>query len=209
MYTPPSFAETDRTELFAFIRAHPLGAIVTAANGELMANHLPLVLQTADDVAILTGHFSRANPQSRVADGVDALVIFSDPGGYVTPAWYPSKQEHGRVVPTWNYVAVHVHGRIELVDDAAFLRAQLDALTNQQEASQEQPWKTADAPAAYLEQQMKAIIGFRIVVERLEGKWKMSQNRSAADVTGVIEGFRGSDPRVGEIVAELNRKRTD
>ncbi|HEU0076579.1 MAG TPA: FMN-binding negative transcriptional regulator, partial [Longimicrobiaceae bacterium] len=166
MYVPPSNAESRPEVLFDFIEAHPLGALVTASADGLFATHLPLVLDRGRGPhGVLEGHVARANPHHRqdLAAG-EALVIFPGPDAYVSPSWYPSKTEHGRVVPTWNYVAVHVYGALRFVDDPAFLRRHLDALTARHEAGRARPWAVGDAPAEYVAQQQRAIVGVEVAI---------------------------------------------
>jgi transcriptional regulator len=215
VYTPPSFTEHDLPTLHAFIEAHPLAALVTGSMTDgLFATHLPLVLdRTAGPMGTLIGHFARANPHSRcVADGpVAALVIFTGPDAYITPEWYRTKVDTGRVVPTWNYVAVHAYGTLRVHDDPQFLRQHLETLTHRHEAERARPWHVSDAPEDYVAQQMKAIVGVELPIERLEGKWKMSQNRPDADIAGVIRGLGASnaagDQAVAAIVSERRPKR--
>ena len=210
MYIPPSFAEQDLSTLVAFIQAHPLAALITGpADDSLIATHLPLMLdRNAGPYGTLMGHLARANPQAkRLADGpLSALVLFTGPDAYITPTWYATKAETGRVVPTWNYVAVHAYGVLRLHEDPQFLRAHLEALTHEHEHARENPWHVADAPADYIAQQMRAIVGVSLRIDRLEGKWKMSQNRSDADIAGVVQGLSASlvaeDRTVATIVAE-------
>ena len=206
MYIPPSFAEDDLPTLHAFVEAHPLGALITAGDAGLFATHLPLLLdRTAGPFGTLTGHVARANPHARhIAGGArEALVLFAGPDAYITPSWYATKAESGRVVPTWNYVAVHAYGTIALRDDPEFLRAFLEALTARHEANRAEPWHVSDAPEAYIAQQMRAIVGFELQITRLEGKWKMSQNRPGADIDGVVGGLAQSDGPGDRTVAAL------
>ena len=210
MYIPSSFAERDLPTLFAYIESHPLGAIVTNTTEGLLATHLPLVLErTAGPMGTLVGHFARANPHARALTSGEAesLVIFAGPDAYITPEWYATKQETGRVVPTWNYVAVHAYGVLRLRDDPEFLRAHLDTLTRHHEATRPRPWQVSDAPGDYIDQLTKAIIGFELRIDRLEGKWKMSQNRSAADIDGVIRGLEESEAPQDHAVAEIVQQR--
>lgn len=215
VYIPNSFAERDVDALFAFIEAHPFATVVTTAPTDgLIATHLPLVLsRDTGPTGILMGHFARANPHSRAAASgpVSALVMFLGPDAYITPMWYQTKEETGRVVPTWNYVAVHAHCTMHLVDDPSDLRVHLESLTHQHESSRSQRWRVSDAPDDYVSTQMKAIVGVRLEIERLEGKWKMSQNRSEADIAGVIRGLSESaasrDHEVANIVNERRPKR--
>jgi transcriptional regulator len=211
MYIPPSYAESDLPTLIAFMERHPLAAIITASETSgLFATHLPLILDSAAPApGILVGHMARANPHCRqIESGArEALVIFTGPNAYVTPRWYPSKQEHGRVVPTWNYVAVHAYGTIRLRDDPAFLRQHLEALTSRHEAERDEPWHVSDAPEEFITQQMRAIVGFQLQIARLEGKWKMSQNRSGADIDGVIRGLGASEAESDRAVATIVAQR--
>lgn len=206
MYIPRTNAEQDPAVLHAFIQAHPFAALITAANG-LYATHLPLVLRTGHGAhGLLEGHIARANPHfARVPEPAEALVIFAGPHAHVTPTWYPSKFDDARVVPTWNYVAIHAFGEIRFRDDADFLLAHLARLSDPHEAARGSSWKTDDPPVGYVAQQLRAIVGLEITISRLEGKWKMSQNRSEADRDGVAEGLRragGADAEVSVIVAE-------
>jgi transcriptional regulator len=210
MYIPSSFAERDAATLFAFIEAHPLATLVTTSPTDgLIATHLPLVLDRNDGPnGVLRGHLARANPHARVlaSDVTSALVMFLGPDAYVTPTWYHTKKETGRAVPTWNYVAVHAYCTLRTFDNPHDLRPHLERLTHQHESGRPDPWHVDDAPEDYVVTQMKAIVGVRLEIERLEGKWKMSQNRSAADVSGVVHGLSMSDnPRdrqVAQIVDE-------
>ncbi|WP_343521425.1 FMN-binding negative transcriptional regulator [Sphingomonas sp.] len=196
MYRPPAFRE-DRPELLhAAIRAHPLATLVTHGPAGLTANLVPFTLVPGEGGPdLLRAHLARANPQlSDLRAGGEALVIFQGPQAYVTPSWYPSKREHGKVVPTWNYILVQAHGRPRVIDDADWLRAQIDALTAQQEADRSEPWAVTDAPPDYVAAQLKGIAGVEIAVERIGGKWKASQNQPAANCEGVVAGLRAQDP---------------
>ena len=192
MYLPPHFAESRPEVLHQLIRDYPLAALVTQGAAGLDANHLPLQLsQGLDGAVTLCGHLARANPLvAELAAGGEALAIFQGPQAYVTPAWYPTKAEHGRVVPTWNYAVVHAHGMARVIDDAAWVRAQVEALTEAQEAGRPTPWAVADAPADYLERLGQAIVGIELRVLRLEGKWKVSQNQPPLNQSGVVRGLR-------------------
>jgi transcriptional regulator len=206
MYIPASYAEHDVAALFDFIEGNPLGILVTSSPRDgLFATHLPLLVhRDRGERGVLAGHLARANPQHRqVADGAEALVVFSGPDAYVTPSWYEAKREHGRVVPTWNYAAVHVYGWLRFNDDPAFLRQHLEALTNRHETRRAAPWSVSDAPDEFIATQMKAIVGVELEITRLEGKWKMSQNRSTADIDGVVRGLGASDRPEDREVAEM------
>lgn len=209
MYIPPSNAEHRREVMHDFMQAHPFAVLVTAGVDGLLATHLPLVLdRERGPHGTLEGHVARANPHHKqTLTSCEALVIFSAPNAYITPTWYPSKAEHGKVVPTWNYVAVHAYGPVEFRDDEPFLRRHLDALVARHEAGRDQPWSLTDAPPEYIAQQERAIVGFELPISRLEGKWKMSQNRSSADIDGVVCGLAASDVASDRAVAEIVRAR--
>jgi transcriptional regulator len=202
MYQPTHFRQDDAAQLQALMRAHPLGTWVTQQDGGFTADHVPFLFDASRGPrGVLLGHVARANPVWR-AEGA-SLVVFQGPQAYVSPSWYPAKAEHGKVVPTWNYAVVHVHGRARAFDDRAALRALLDRLTQEHERGQAAPWSIADAPAEYVEQLLGAIVGIEIEVERLEGKWKMSQNRPAADRLGVAGGLQRQGGDEAQAVAAL------
>jgi transcriptional regulator len=198
MYTPAPFRETRSDLLQALMRDYPFAAVVTHGEAGLAVNHLPL--EWVDGV--LHGHVARGNELAR-ADGVEVLVIFRGPDGYVSPNWYPSKHETGREVPTWNYGVVHVHGRLRVIEEAGWLRQLLERLTDRHEAGQPKPWRVADAPADHVEKLLGAIAGLEISIDRIEGKFKLSQNHPAANRTGVIDGLRQRDARGDEALADL------
>ena len=209
MYIPSSSDEPRREVIFDFIEAHPLGALVTSsATGELFASHLPwLVDRTRGELGTLRAHLARANPHHRLprASGGDgeALVIFTGPDAYITPTWYAAKAEHGRVVPTWNYVAVHVYGSLHFTHDPTVLRDLVASLTNRHEMARPEPWHVSDAPGDYVEHQLKAIVGVDLTITRVEGKWKMSQNRSGDDIDGVVRGLGVSPAERDRAVAKI------
>ncbi|WP_421187512.1 FMN-binding negative transcriptional regulator [Aeromonas sanarellii] len=188
MYLPPHFAVTDPEALHQLILAHPLGALVTHGELGLDANHLPFELDAGEGgQGVLRAHVARNNPLwQEVKDGDEVLVIFRAAEGYISPNWYPGKQAHHQQVPTWNYAVVHVHGRIRVRDDARFVRRLLATLTRTQEAAEPRPWKMADAPRDYLEAMVAAVVGIEIEIDRLVGKFKLSQNKEAADRQGAI-----------------------
>jgi transcriptional regulator len=206
MYRPPSFSEDRLDVLHGLIEAHRLGTLVTYGPGGLVANLVPFTLdRTRGDHGVLKAHLARANDQfAALAAGAETLVIFQGPEAYVTPSWYPSKAEHGKVVPTWNYVMVEARGVPQIIDDTVWLHTQISELTASQEAVREHPWAVADAPAAYIEAQMRGIFGIEIPITRLEGKWKTSQNRPEADRQGVAEGLTAEG---GHDMAALVAKR--
>lgn len=191
MYQPPHHREDRLDVQHALIRAHPLGALVTYGAGGLSANLVPFLLDAEPAPnGRLRGHIARANPQWRDFDPeVEALVIFQGVEHYISPAWYAAKREHGKVVPTWNYVTVQVRGRMRAIEDRDWLAAQIAALTATHEGGRPEPWAVSDAPPAFVEAQIKGIVGLEIPIASIEGKWKVSQNRPAADRAGVVEGL--------------------
>jgi transcriptional regulator len=195
MYLPKHFEETRTEVLHALIRAHPLGALVTRSGNGLEANHVPFEVDPDPaPFGTLRAHVARANPVWREGAG-ESLVIFQGPDIYVSPSWYPSKREGGKVVPTWNYAVVHAYGTLRAIDDAAWLRAFVEKLTDSHEAARADRWRVTDAPADYVDKMVTAIVGIELPIARLVGKWKVSQNRPAADRAGVVAGLEaeGSD----------------
>lgn len=191
MYQPPAFREYRLDVLHALIRAHPLGVLITAAPGGLQANLIPFTLIETGENGVLRAHMAKANPQAEALQArAETLVVFQGPQSYITPSWYASKKEHGRVVPTWNYVVVQVRGIPSVIDDPAWLRAQVEALTHSQESARPNPWKVDDAPEPFIATQLQALLGIEIPILAIEGKWKMSQNRPPADRLGVRDGLR-------------------
>ena len=192
MYLPKHFNAPDTATLHALMRAQPLATLVTLASSGLDANHLPLHLSTEPQpLGTLRGHVARANPLWKdLSPELDVLAVFHGVQAYVSPNWYPTKAEHGKAVPTWNYAVVHAHGTLKVMEDATWLRAHLNALTAHNEASQAQPWKPSDAPPDYLEKMMSAIIGIEITITRLSGKFKLSQNQPEPNQMGALHGLR-------------------
>ncbi len=193
MYLPTHFAESRPEVLATLIRSHPFGLLVTQnRDGGIDANSIPFILDRNDSgtAGVLRGHVARANPLWQTARGdVESLVVFQGPQGYVSPAWYPSKAEHGKAVPTWNYVMVQARGALRPIDDAEWLRAFVTRLTERHEGERAAPWAVSDAPADYVETMLRAIVGIEIELTSLTGKWKVSQNRPAADRAGVVAGL--------------------
>jgi transcriptional regulator len=211
MYQPPHFRE-DRIEVqHGLIRSHPLGLLITAGPGGLQANAIPF-LAYSDLTAhgTLRAHMARGNLQWRELAAVEeCLVVFQGPQQYVTPSWYPTKQEHGKVVPTWNYVTVHAWGAPQVVEDLGWLRRQIEDLTNLKEGVLPKPWRVDDAPERYLASQMKGIVGIEIPIAKIEGKWKVSQNRPEVDRAGVVAGLRDGGEQaavMATLVAERGKR---
>jgi transcriptional regulator len=208
MHRPPLFRE-DRVEvLHALIARHPFACLVRAEGDGFEASHLPMLLDPEPaPLGTLIGHLAKVNPMlAGGRDDVPALAVFAGPHGYVSPSWYPSKQAHGKVVPTWNYVAVHAHGRLRRFDDPARLRALVDRLTDTHEAGSAAPWATRDAPDEFIAQMLKGIVGLELVIERLEGQRKLSQNRPAEDRAGVVAALAASDDPADRTLAEAVRE---
>ncbi len=201
MYRPPHFREDRLDVLHALIRAHPLGTLVTAGPDGLTANHIPFQIEEGGPHGVLRAHLSRANGQlEALSAGAAALVIFQGPEAYISPSWYAAKADTHKVVPTWNYVAVHCWGTPRVIDDPAWLRAQIGRLTASQEEGRAEPWAVEDAPEDYIAAQIRGIAGLEIPIDRIEGKWKASQNRSDADRAGVAAGL-GDHPMAGLVAA--------
>lgn len=205
MYLPPAFAETSVDRLHEAIRASGLATLVTLTADGLLASHVPMLLDPSPaPYGTLLGHFAVANPHAEPPQpGVEALAIFTGPGAYVSPGWYQTKNETGKVVPTWNYVAIHAYGKLEVFRDRESLREVVRRLTEKHEAGLPEPWSMDDAPAEFMESQLKGIVGFRLTITRLQGKWKMSQNRAPQDRAGVIRALSQSDDQVKQAVAKL------
>ena len=188
MYQPAHFVERDADTLLALMKAHPLATLVRAG-AELAADILPLEVDRVGETWRVTGHVARGNPLWREADGQSVLLLFQGPQAYVSPNWYPSKSQHGKAVPTWNYTMVQVRGTLRATQDPEWLRAFVTRLTERHEGGRAVPWHVSDAPPDYIDAMLKAIVGIEIEVTSVEGKFKLSQNRDAADRTGVVLGL--------------------
>jgi transcriptional regulator len=212
VYTPEDFKVDDLSNVHALMRAHPFAVLATNGSDGLVATHLPTVLKVdaASPLGRVECHVARPNPQWRTFSAAeDALMIFQGPEAYIRPGWYPSKAQHGKAVPTWNYAAVHAYGRLETVQDKDWLLAHVSELSDQQEAPYAAPWSTSDAPANYLDMMIRGIVGLKLECTRLEGKMKMSQNRPAQDREGVTAGLMDraakQDSEIAELVSKLQR----
>lgn len=191
MYIPKHFEQPDIEIMQAFISANPFATLVTTDSNGLCANHLPLLLQSEPKpYGVLTGHVARANPVWRTAGDQEVLIIFQGPHAYISPSWYPSKAETGKVVPTWNYAVVHAHGRIKTIEDSQWLKKHVEELTHRHESTSSKPWAVSDAPVEFIEKLVAGIVGFEIAITKLTGKWKLSQNRSESDRDGVLTGLQ-------------------
>ena len=205
MYTPKYHALTNVAAMRAHIAEYPLGAWVCMAQSQLMANHIPFVLDVQHGAhGRLLGHVSRANPVWRqLADGAPSVVMFMGPHAYITPSWYPGKNQHGKVVPTWNYVTVHAHGMARPIEDTEWILDVINRLTDAQESRRDTPWRVSDAPAAYIDQMLKAVVGIDIKIERLEGRLKVSQDEDEQDRLGTVEGLRRTSHAPAQILSGL------
>ena len=206
MYTPPAFREDDPAVVRRMIRETRLATLVTSTAEGMLATPLPLLLADEGEHGVLYGHVSRGNPQWKTTPIGDALVLCGGPEADVSPSWYASKQEHGKVVPTWNYVAIHAYGPVEFFDDESRLREVVSWLTDHHEASRVKPWRVTDAPEDYIRSQLRGIIGVRMPITRIEAKRKLSQNRPEADRQGVADALADSpherDREVGALMRD-------
>lgn len=208
-YLPSHFKETNPAALYALVHDYPLATWVVPSQGELLVNHIPFLLdETRGEHGTLVGHVARANPvwQALQAGPVSGVAVFSGPQAYISPNWYPSKQAHGKEVPTYNYVAVHAHGVAQVVHDAQQLLDIVTRLTQRHEASQAVPWSVSDAPADYIGKMLGAIVGIEIPVQRWVGKWKTSQNKPVPEQRGVVAGLSAhggeSEARMARLIAQ-------
>jgi transcriptional regulator len=210
MYLPDHFRVEDLPQMHALMRGRPLAALVSSGAAGLYATHLPTVLKEEGAFGLIECHLARGNPHWReLAEGAEALMIFQGPEGYITPNWYATKAASGKVVPTWNYAVVHAYGRPEVMQDKDWLRRHVGELTAQQEQTEARPWALTDAPDSYIDAMVRGIVGFRFAITRLEGKWKMSQNREPQDREGVVQGLAargaGDDAEIAGLVVSQNK----
>lgn len=204
MYTPPHFKQEDLSNIHELMTRTGFASLVTQTANGLIATQAPLLFDPQNgEFGTLRGHISRANEQWKISlTDHEGLAIFVGPNGYVSPNWYESKREHGRVVPTWNYIAVHAHGIVRFSEDRALLRDIVTRLTEKHEAASPQPWKVSDAPEDYIEKQLGGIIAFEMQISRVESSWKLSQNRSDADRKGAMQGL---EERGNAVSAEMEK----
>lgn len=206
MYVPPAFRESDLSSIHEAMFASGLAQLVTATASGILCTPLPLFLDASEgEMGTLYGHVAKANPQWREAAVGEALAIFMGPDAYVSPSWYESKRRDGKVVPTWNYLAVHAHGPVEFFDDADRLLDVVTRLTDRHEEARPEPWSVTDAPADFVRAQLKGIVGLRLPIARIDAKRKASQNRSAEDRAGVKAGLSRSDRTEERRAADLVR----
>lgn len=203
MYIPDQFQEPRVEVMHKLIRLHPLATLVTLSSDGLTANHIPLhISEDSPPFGTLRGHVARSNPMWHdFSENVGVLAIFHGPNAYITPSWYATKQKTGKVVPTWNYTTVHASGSLKVIDDALWIRSQLESLTAHNEASFAKQWQVSDAPHEFTERLIGAIVGIEIVITKLMGKWKVSQNQPIENQASVIQGLNASGLRDGELIA--------
>jgi len=208
MYLPKQFEETSVPVLLSLIKAHPLATVVTVSSTGLNANHIPMVIASnSDGKMTLRGHVARANPMLEdLAVSPETLLVFQGAEHYITPSWYATKKVTEKVVPTWNYAVVHVKGQMHVVDDAEWLHGQLEDLTAQQESGREMPWSVNDAPAEFLNQIKRAIVGFEVQIESMVGKWKVSQNQPPGNRASVVQGLEGEGTEKALQMRDLVKK---
>jgi transcriptional regulator len=205
MYTPVYHAFNDIEKMRAHIAAHPLGAWVCHAHGQLIANHIPFVLDAKHGShGRLLAHVSRANSVWReLIGGAPSVVMIMGPSAYITPSWYPGKRQHGKVVPTWNYVTVHAHGMARAMEDTCWILDVLNRLTDTQESQRTEPWKVSDAPSAYIDKMLRAVVGIEITIDRVEGRLKVSQDEDEQDRRGTVEALQHSTDASTQVLASL------
>lgn len=209
MYIPAVNREDDIAELRRFVRSGPLCTLVSMTGQGLFASHIPMVLQDSGSAfGVLRGHVARANSHWRdLNTEVETLAIFTGPQHFISASWYPGKKTHGREVPTWNYVAVHAYGHLRVIEDQDWLLKHLKTLVDENEKIAEFPWSVSDAPPDYIANQMRAIVGVELEVSRVEGKWKVSQNRTDEDAAAVIAGLQTLGTPSSEVMQELIKER--
>ena len=209
MYLPDTFSQQDMTRLHAIVRDYPLALLVVVRDDVPVADPVPLILVNDGDRTLLRGHVARSNPLASSASPASALAVFSGPQCYISPGWYASKQEHGRVVPTWNYISVQASGMLRLVDDPGWIRALLDTLTEAQERAMPAPWAPADAPAGYLCRMLAAVVGLELEVTQWQGKFKLSQNQPPQNRDSVVAALQASSDPGDHIMAQQIIANTD
>ena len=206
LYNPPKHRIDDESTMHDFVRAHPLATLVTSSAFGLNISHIPMLLD-AGTTSLLRGHVARPNEHWKaIGDGIEAVAIFHGPQAYVTPQWYPSKLKHGKAVPTWNYAVAHVHGHIRTITDAAWLHAHVSALSAEHEKTFAHQWQVTDAPADFIDKMLTGIVGLEMTITKIEGKWKLNQNRDAHDRAGVVAGMAARDDANSAAVHQLMKK---
>jgi len=209
MYLPDHFKELDRNKAFELVRNNPLATLLLSSTHELNANHIPFYLDPASGAhGMLLGHIPRANPLSKTTGTCETLAIFHGPNSYITPNWYPTKRETGKVVPTWNYQVAHIHGTLRIVDDSNWVMDQLEALTNHNESKFPEPWRVTDAPQEFTTKMIKMLVGIKILITKVIAKSKISQNQPEDNRIGVAEGLSTSSSTADKEMAKAVRATT-
>lgn len=211
MYIQTPFEESRPVVLHELIAAQPLATFIVVQDEEIIVNHMPLIVSSDEgDYGVLRGHLPIGNSIWQSFDGTTkAVAVFQGPSSYITPSWYPSKHQHGKAVPTWNYVVAHAHGRPKAIHDPTWLLNHLNDMTNIQESAQRLPWKVSDAPKDYTDKMVSRIVGFEMPISSLQGKWKVSQNRPEADRLGVAAGLRNQGDENSLAMESLVRQNID
>ena len=209
MFSPQSFKETRINILHQLIKRRPLGVLSAIIDDEIIVNHIPFVLEEKEgEFGMLQCHVARANPVWKgLSQQKEVVVIFQGENSYISPSWYPSKQEHGKVVPTWNYIAVQARGLPKVIEDRHWLLAHVSTLSDAHESAMKEPWKVADAPAEYINKLTNAIVGIEIPITALNGTWKLSQNRSKEDQVGIIENLESQADANARSIAKALKSR--
>jgi len=208
LYVPKFNQQNDIEVLRSLIKSRPLGAWTTIANGDIEVNHIPFILhEDRGEFGTLVGHVARSNTVwKNFSEDKNSVIVFQGEQAYITPSWYPSKHQHGKVVPTWNYMVVHAEGIPKLICEGDRLLEHLNELTNTHEAEQALPWKVSDAPQEFINKLRQAIVGIEVPIRKLTGKWKLGQNRPAADQLGIISGLTsGGDAQSNALALELEK----
>jgi len=208
LYVPKFNQQNDIEVLRSLIKSRPLGAWTTIANGDIEVNHIPFILhEDRGEFGTLVGHVARSNTVwKNFSEDKNSVIVFQGEQAYITPSWYPSKHQHGKVVPTWNYMVVHAEGIPKLICEGDRLLEHLNELTNTHEAEQALPWKVSDAPQEFINKLRQAIVGIEVPIRKLTGKWKLGQNRPAADQLGIISGLTsGGDAQSNALALELKK----
>jgi transcriptional regulator len=205
MYIPTHFEQPSIKVMYELIRSRPLATLITLSSNGINANHIPMHLsEQPAPFGTLQGHVARSNPIWRDLDSdIEVLAIFHGPDAYISPSWYATKQKTGKVVPTWNYTVVHAYGSLRIIDDASWIRSLLEALTVHNEEAFPEPWKVSDAPFDFTERLIEEIVGIEMVITRLSGKWKVSQNQPPQNQAGVIQGLNASEKTGAATMASL------
>jgi transcriptional regulator len=208
MYIPKHFNEPNIEVMHDLMRANPLATLVTTESNGLNANHIPLILVENESFGTLQGHVARANPIWREnLSEIESLAVFHGSNTYISPSFYATKKENAKVVPTWNYAVVHAYGTLRIIDDATWLRSQIERLTAQQESGFPESWKLTDAPSDYIEKLITAVVGIEIIITKLEGKWKVSQNQPPQNKESVVVGLENrNDANDAEMIELVKRK---